>query len=128
MEERKKASAVHAEANYLFGEKVSFAKAFPTIETVKVVVEESGAGARGHARQYDQATLGEFIDCSNPLCYKGGFSLGGVLRRMVEEKQTHLKDSASCQGYEGSPKGKKKYRECGAYFTFTVDIAYKSAK
>jgi len=124
--DRKKASDVFRESNFVFSQKVSFEEAFPEIADLKVIVEESGHGVRewNRVRHYGK-NIGEYIDCSNPLCYNGGFSLGSILREMVRKRETHREETAICQGYEGSPKGRRKYRDCMNFFKITVDIQYK---
>ena len=123
---RKKASDVFRDANYMFTTKVSFEEAFPEIEDLKVFVKEYCHGARGgiNTRSYGKE-VGEFVDCSNPLCYNGGFSLGKIIRNMAGRKETHKEESVMCQGYEGSPKGRRKYRKCINAFEIVVDIVYK---
>jgi hypothetical protein len=125
-----KASDVHRETNYVFSKKVPFKEAFPQIKSVKVSVEESGHLTLGrwshepNTRIYDEKHLGEYIDCSNPLCYNGGFSIGQILREMVVDKKTHLETVKACQGYEGSPKGKINRGRCVNFFKIAVDIDY----
>jgi len=131
-DKRMKASEIFSKTQYLFSKKASFEKAFPQIETVEVEVSESGQGVRPiHAGRsmrkqiYTQTSLSEFIDCSNPLCYNGGFSIGRVIRKMVSKGMTEYEDSEVCKGYEGSPKGRRKYDDCMNYFEFKVKIKYK---
>ncbi len=130
MRDRKKASDVFRESNFVFVEKVAFEKAFPEIEDVSVVVEEQGDGVSKwtSTRSYGKSSVGEYIDCSNPLCYNGGFSIGSILREMVRNKDTHKEASEGCRGYEGSPKGRRKYRDCMNYFKIKIDIKYKTGK
>lgn len=45
---------------------------------------------------------------------------------MVSKKQTDLETVAICQGYEGSPKGKRRYRSCINSFKVKVHITYKA--
>ena len=98
--------------------------------SVKVTTEETGYSPIGRyfdkpsIRAYDENTLGEYIDCSNRLCYGGGFSIGQVLREMVDGKQTHRETTRGCRGYEGSPKGRRRYRSCVNHWKITVDIEY----
>ena len=40
------------------------------------------------------------------------FLLGSVLRDMVLKKEVLREGKSFCQGYEGSPKGKSRYRSC----------------
>lgn len=125
----KKASDVFREADYVFG-KASFKKAFPQIKSAKVTVEETGNLGLGlysppsRVNRYDETNLGEFIDCSNPLCHNGGFSICQILRDIVQEKKTHSETLESCQGFEGSPKFRKSQRSCLNHFKVTVDVEY----
>ena len=122
---REKASEVFGKANFLFSEKVSFAEAFPEVEQVAVEVNESDAGVGGVTRRFSASSLGEYIDCSNPLCFNGGFSIGRIIWGMVEKRETSQQGSEICQGYEGSPKGRRKYRDCMRFFKWEVEIQYK---
>jgi hypothetical protein len=112
----------------VFSKKVSFKEAFPQIKDLNVEVTEIGSGTnyKGQTQSYSKADFpGEFIDCSNPLCYNGGFSIGGIIREMVENNQTDIETSKSCRGYEGSPKGKRRYRSCTSFFKIKVHIDYE---
>jgi hypothetical protein len=129
-EDRKKASDVFHDSEFVFSRKIPFNEAFPQIKSAKVRVEESGYSPSGmyfdapNIRIYDEKTLGEYINCSNRHCYNGGFSIGQILREMVQQKKSHDETTRICQGYEGSPKGKKRYRSCVNYFKISVDIEY----
>jgi hypothetical protein len=128
LRDRQKASDVFGNAEFLFARKVSFSDAFPAIEDLKVVVEHLGyCGVHewNRVRRYSSKEVGEFVDCTNPLCYNGGFSVGSLIRGMIPEKKTHLEATESCQGYEGSPKGRRRYRDCTNVFKVTIDIKYK---
>lgn len=125
--ERQKASDVFRESNFLFSQKTDFEHAFPEIKSVVVDVEERGYGIHqwNTKSRYTEKTLGEHINCHNPICYNGGFSIGSILREMVRTKQTALsKKYEGCQGYEGSPKGKRRYRSCINHFDLSVQIVY----
>lgn len=128
---RMKASDVFRESNFLLSEKAPFAKAFPEIERVRLEYQETGRGVFGEGRyviEYPSphgGGLGEYRDCSNPLCYNGGFSVGRLLRQMVPERRTRQEFSVSCQGYEGSPKGKRNYGPCPNHFTGVVTVVYR---
>jgi len=124
---REKASDVFRRSNLLFAQKVPFAEAFPEIEALKVEVNVSEAGSGGSNRRYSEDTLGEYVDCHNPLCFNGGLSLGAILRDMVRGRETSRDGSDLCQGYEGSPKGRRKYRECLWFFRWKVEVQYRSA-
>ena len=125
-----KASDVFRDTTFVFAKKAPFDEAFPEIEDLKVEITESGEGVSewSHKRIYTKKYFpGEYIDCSNSLCYNGGVSIGSILRGMVVSKQTTLEDSKLCQGSEGSPKGRRIYRKCLNSFKIKVEIKYKDA-
>jgi hypothetical protein len=124
---RDKASDVFNNTKFVFGPKGNIAQAFPSIERITVDVDEEGEGVQewSRIRYYSDNSIGEYIDCSNPLCYNGGFRIWDVIRSMVGKGETEFSDSRHCQGYEGSPKGRRKYGSCDNRFRFTVKITYK---
>jgi len=128
MIKRQKASDVWKENTPFLGTgaKVGFKKAFPTISSIKVKVVESDSGIELGPRHYDEENVGEFINCSNEMCYNGGFQLGHIIREMVRTGTTQDQASKNCQGFEGSPKGRKRYRSCWHSFEVTVEIEYKA--
>lgn len=127
--DRPKASAIFDKTEFVFSRKASFSEAFPTIADVSIVVTRGGHdGVREWNRvQRFGGNVGEYIDCSNPLCYRGGFSVGDLLRRMVASEQEQLSvGGIACNGYEGSPGGRRRYRSCDNTFSVSIDIKYKS--
>lgn len=126
VDKRQKASDIFQQTTYLMGEKTTFEKAFPNIKDIGVTVEESSDGfSEGVKRYFSKDSASEFIDCRNPLCYNGGFSLGSLIRHMEDSHMTELSTVEYCQGYEGSPKGRKKYGLCGHSFEVKIQIKYK---
>ncbi|MFW6116131.1 MAG: hypothetical protein ACOC6F_00250 [bacterium] len=124
-DKRQKASDVFNETEFVFGRKVGFDEAFPQIHDVVVEVRERGDGVRRSTKRvYRKPHIGEYIDCSNPVCYNGGFPIGRILRQMVKNRQTELETTERCQGYEGSPKGRRRYRDCFNSFEVRVSIEY----
>lgn len=127
--EKKKASDVFRESKPALG-KAPFKEAFPELKTVKVHVEEDGKDGTGKYSEkpmigiYDENNLGEFIDCSNRLCYNGGFSIGKILREMIEKKETHHESLEFCQGWQGTKR--KRGLSCPNKFKVTVDMEYYS--
>lgn len=126
-QDRKKASDIFRETNFVFSKKGPFKEAFPEIESATVEFSEKGQGVfRGSGPSVrTEKNLGEFIDCHNPVCYDGGFNIGEILRDMTARRETERSVQRTCQGYEGSPKGKKKYRGCLNSFDVKVSIRYK---
>jgi hypothetical protein len=109
---RKKASDIFNETNFVFSQKVPFNQAFPEIEDIKIAVKEKGYGVTPGLGTHIYLSGREYSDCSNPACYNGGISLGSIIRTMVQDKETHIEKSCFCQGYEGSPKGRRRYQCC----------------
>jgi hypothetical protein len=123
---RKKASDIFREGYFPFVQKVGFEEAYPQIDDLTIEVEEWGYSSKGK-RVYRKPNLpGEYVDCSNPLCYKGGVSIGLILRRMVREGATDRDETALCQGNEGSPKGRRIYRKCLHSFEIHISLTYKT--
>ena len=121
---RQKASDVFRGANLLLGRKVTFAEAFPEVANMTVQVTETIAGSGGTPQRFGIGSVGEYVDCTNPLCYNGGFRIGGVIRDMVSKRETSREGSDLCQGYEGSPKGRKNYGPCDRYFKWVISLQY----
>ena len=123
---RQKATDVFRDTEFLFGRNVGFAEAFPTIRDITVKVEQSGEGVDrwNVTRHLSKHSVGEYFDCANPLCYNGGVRIGSIVREMKFSNETHHEVSFSCQGYEGSPNGRRNYGPCFNRFKITVDIEY----
>lgn len=123
-----KASDVFENSNFVFASKTdSFDKAFPGIEGIKAEIEESGYDVNewNSKRIYSKEHFpGEYVNCSNSLCYNGGFSIGEIIRDMIKEKKTEFEISKLCQGNEGSPKGRRIYRKCLNFFKIKISLRY----
>jgi len=123
---RLKAQDVFNQSSLFFDQKITFENAFPEVEECIVEVEESGHGVSEWGRERTYRNPGQYINCSNTLCYNGGFSIGSEIRDMVRKRETEREDSALCQGNEGSPKGRRIYRKCMNFFKFKIRIEYKT--
>lgn len=123
---RMKAQDVFSQSSFLFSEKTTFDKAFPDVAECIVEVEESGDGISGMNRKRTHRNPGQYINCSNNLCYNGGFNISSHIYDMVSKRETFREDSAFCQGNEGSPKGRRIYRKCMNFFKFNITIKYKT--
>ena len=127
---RLKASDVHRDANYVFSQKKPFDEAFPEIADIRIEVAESTDPIWGtpRARVYsrENGLPGEFVDCHNSSCYNGGFSVGQMIRDMLRDKKTEAETAAMCRGYEGSPKGRRRYRTCLTTFKVKIQIVYRA--
>lgn len=128
--DRPKAQDIFNKTNFVFSEKVPFAEAFPEIESVEVYFKETGYGVISLGPDDDgwmklSTQPSEFVNCSNGLCYNGGFGLGSIIREMVVNKKTSNEGYKGCRGYEGSPKGRRRYRSCANMFQYKVVIKYR---
>jgi hypothetical protein len=123
---RPKASDIFREKGSAFFPEAPFHEVFPTIKDLTVEVRETGDGVgKGRVHTYTIDNLpGPYIDCSNPLCYRGGFSIQSILRDMVSKGETERETTVKCRGYEGSPKGRKRYRDCWNRFSIKVSLEY----
>jgi hypothetical protein len=110
-----------------FGEKVSFRRAFPQVESVFITVEDSEIGSTGkpNIMYYSEDSVGEFHDCTAPCCYKGGIRIGSFLRDMVEQRKDEASIARDCCGKLASPQGRKTYGRCNHFFRVTAKITYK---
>ena len=131
-DQRMKASDVFRESNPVFSRKVSFEEAFPEIADIVIEISEDGKDVPYLEQGEKEYTYrirdypGEFVDCSNSLCYNGGISIGSLVHKMYREHATELQISKLCRGYEGSPKGRRKYGRCLNFFRVEISITYRN--
>lgn len=125
-----KASDVFDEKHTLLGKTSKFEEAFLGVADAKVIVDEDGEGVWRNGRNmgrrvYASRSFGEYINCSNPRCYNGGFNIAQQIRFMMDEKETNKNLTFHCQGYEGSPKGRRQTGPCFNSFKVDIEIRYK---
>jgi hypothetical protein len=125
---RQKASDVFANTKWAFRSTGTFEQAFPNIADCRIEVIFEGQSPLGgpDVRIYTRANASEYVDCKNPLCYNGGFNLGDLLGRAESERRTEIDEWMFCQGYEGSPKGRRNYGPCGASVKVKGTITYRA--
>jgi hypothetical protein len=103
-----------------------FDKAFPQIAKLDMAIIMVMAGQNGFAEfKIGGSNYREYITCSNLCCPNGIFQLALAIGPMISKRQIHAADSKLCSGYEGSPKGRKRYRSCLTEFSYAIDIEYK---
>lgn len=124
---RKKASDIFNSSEPFLGKKVSFVEAFPQIAKIKVEVEEykdfwyKKEVPYPVNHFYNEANLGQYINCSEASCYGGGFNVGSIINEMVRNKQVFLDGNIKCKGNIGNPKG----QSCTHQFKYKISIVYK---
>lgn len=145
IKKREKANDVNRKYQPLFGKRISFKEAFPSITEILIEVFEFEGYLRPEDDTYkknpnlirystnpryqffDEDNFpGEYINCSETLCYNGGFNIAKIIRNMLSENLNFKEGDASCQGYLGSPKGRKKYKYCTHEFEYRIKIIFKN--
>ncbi len=125
---RMKASEVFAATPApVFGVKVPFAEAFPDFEHLRVEVTERIIGKPSRRISFDERSPRGYVDCSNSRCYNGGVNIGTRLEAMQRARETSCEFTAVCQGYEGSPKGKRKDGVCLHQFDVKINLVYRES-
>jgi hypothetical protein len=75
---------------------------------------------------YNETNFKGILNCRNPLCFGGGLNLYSlILWAVVGAKRTEYETTERCEGYEGSPKGRRKDGPCFTYFKVKVAVVYK---
>jgi hypothetical protein len=120
---RAKASELDARGPHPFAKKATFAEALPSVKSAAIEVTEQSY-SRTWTTNLTEATAREFVDCSNPACYGGGVAVGRILRETVRERKVDSETSALCRGYEGSPKGRKRIRDCMHSFSVRLHLEF----
>jgi hypothetical protein len=127
---RDKLPDVEAKKNYFIPRKpTTFETAFPQIATMRLEVERGeGANRFSNPMVYtEESPPDRILPCDNPLCYRGGCDVQRFLSGVVAGHEVEVERMLFCQGYEGSPKGRKNYGPCDTRYKVKVKIAYKSA-
>ena len=135
VKDRMKATQIFNESSFPFGKKVSFEQAFPEIEDIDIVVVETEGGgivdfdcveySPKRWRSTHKMGVGEYIDCHNSMCYSGGFSIGRIIKQMINDREEEKTGIAFCKRTEGSQKGKKRNRSCINDFRYKISIKFK---
>jgi hypothetical protein len=96
------------------------------IERLRVFVKEIGRNAEPfELRIVHKDSVREFVDCNNPDCHNGGFSLGDVLRDMVKNRQEEFIGTSFCTGQEGDPEEESAHPSCATRFEIEATLRYR---
>ena len=96
------------------------------LDRIQIVVREVGKNAEPfELRIIHKDAMREFVDCNNPACFNGGFSLGGVLREMVLGRQEEFIGTNFCTGQEGDPEDSGPHPSCATRFEVQTILRFK---
>jgi hypothetical protein len=101
---------------------------YPQIETMRLEVRQ-GRGIRAPVAVpqiiTETSTYQRFIDCRNPLCAHGGMDIARHVHAAVSKRAHELEACEACCGYEGSPKGERRYGPCLTEFQLKGTVGYR---
>lgn len=101
--------------------RTTWGDARPQIERMRLEVRQ-GKGILAERAEPELITetssYRQYVDCRNKMCVRGGVHIADIVGRAVVTGQPVIDESAYCCGYEGSPKGSKRYKGC--LFRFIV--------
>jgi hypothetical protein len=97
-----------------------------TIDRVRISVCERGRNAEPFEwRLNHKDAVREYVDCNNPHCHDGGFSLGDVLREMVRSRQNEFIGTCFCVGLEGDPEEPGPHPSCPTRFEVDATLRFR---
>ena len=110
----------------MFSNPVPFEKAYPEVENISVNVKEAGYMLkRENTFTLTKNNIYPNFSCSNISCKQGGISIERLIRDMIRNKETEINTQLGCKGHEGSPKGRRRGRDCMNHFEIQISIEYK---
>lgn len=99
-------------ASGLFGMSSKFESEFPTIDDAIIRFTESDFGNSPKTGVWSLRNSGPVMSCGNPRCQRGGYNLANEVQMMIYAGMSEREIRLSCNGDEGSPKGRRPGREC----------------
>jgi hypothetical protein len=110
----------------VFGKSGSFEELYPEVKTLRVVVRVKDLGpSEENIFKFDRETIIPMVSCQNPICNNGGLLLHSLIGEMTKQRLQLRENVSLCRGFEGSEKGKKKYKPCTFQFQYKIEIQYK---
>ena len=96
------------------------------LERIDITVHEKGR----HAEPFDlhivhKDAMREFVECNDPDCFNGGFSLGEVIREMVRGRQEEFIGTSFCVGQLGDPEELGPHPSCQSRFDVQATLRYR---
>lgn len=112
---------------FLAGETMSFSKAFPDVQSIRVDVRHHGDMNPAHQSvdRFDAGSLNPTIRCVNPKCQQGGYNIEFTLSELLRSRSTSHSLRWHCDGHEGTPKGRRKGNPCMNFADIEFTVSYK---
>ncbi len=93
---------------------------------MQIIIQEKGIDAEPfELRILHRDAIHEHVDCNNPACHNGGFSLGNVLREMIVNRQEEFIGTSFCTGTEGDPEEDLIHPSCSTRFEIQSILRYR---
>jgi len=96
------------------------------LQRIQISVREVGPDAEPfELRIVHKEAMREYVECNNPACFNGGFSLGEVLREMVSGRQEEFIGTSFCTGQTGDPEELGPHPSCPTRFEVEATIRFR---
>ena len=105
--------------------RTSFSEAYPTVESAVVRYVESDFGSDYPPDAWNLISSGPRMSCKNDRCNRGGYNFEQMLYFMVSQGEEAKDFQISCNGDEGSPKGRRLGKECLMSIEGSITVRYK---
>lgn len=97
-------------------------KAFPNIKKLDISIDRDPWGYYCSNKgqkivHFTKSSLQRYVSCPNQRCQQGGLDLQSIISYRDSDEFT-----ISCNGHEGSPKGRRKGDPCDNAFKITLKI------
>lgn len=112
----------------LFGDRGSFDKAFPEVDSIEITVRHQSAlnhGAEYAVTYDDKAGIPSVIPCPNPRCRQGGYAIETWLQELVRQRVATGHAKWLCDGHEEPSKGRPQGYPCMNSAEIDFRVTYK---
>ncbi len=96
------------------------------IARLGVVSKEVGQNAEPFdLRIQHRDAVREYVECNNPNCFNGGFSLGNLLREMLLGRQEEFIGTSFCTGQLGTPEEPGPHPSCPTRYDVEIRLHFR---
>ncbi len=116
------------ESRPFLGTVSSSREAYPEVKSLRFEGREHGDLASGMDQRdvyYTECNLPGKIPCGNPRCQQGGYDLNATLMTLMGNRDTSYEIDWSCDGHEGTPKGRRIGDPCMNSIRAKLTITYR---